>query len=183
MKMWIDNLKKKRGILMIRKSGILMPMSSLPSPYGIGTMGKSAYRFVDFLKAAGQSYWQLLPLGPTSYGDSPYSSFSTFAGNPYYIDLDLLVKDRLLKKSEIADRDWGGDPEHTDYAKIYAGRFPVLRKVLRLSRCKCRNNMSRQRKGKNPPCHRLLFPELRQSCRCSRRKCFQYRRSALRRLS
>ena len=75
---------------MDRSSGVLMPMSSLPSPYGIGTMGKSAYRFVDFLKRSGQRYWQLLPLGPTSYGDSPYASFSTFAGNPLIIDLDLL---------------------------------------------------------------------------------------------
>ena len=112
---------------MIRKSGILMSMSSLPSPYGIGTMGRSAYRFVDFLKAAGQSYWQLLPLGPTSYGDSPYFSFSTFAGNPYFIDLDLLVKDGLLKRSEIKAFDWGDDPARVDYGKIYVGRFSVLR--------------------------------------------------------
>ena len=86
---------------MNRSSGVLMPMSSLPSPYGIGTMGKSAYRFVDFLRRSGQRYWQLLPLGPTSYGDSPYASFSTFAGNPYYIDLELLIRDRLLEKSEV----------------------------------------------------------------------------------
>ncbi|MBQ5978346.1 MAG: 4-alpha-glucanotransferase [Oscillospiraceae bacterium] len=112
---------------MVRESGILMPMSSLPSPYGIGTMGKSAYRFVDFLKAAGQKYWQLLPLGPTSYGDSPYSSFSTFAGNPYYIDLDLLVKDGLLRRGEITGRDWGEDPERVDYGRIYEHRFEVLR--------------------------------------------------------
>ena len=117
----------KRVILMVRESGILMPMSSLPSPYGIGTMGKSAYRFVDFLKAAGQKYWQLLPLGPTSYGDSPYSSFSTFAGNPYYIDLDLLVKDGLLRRGEITGRDWGEDPERVDYGRIYEHRFEVLR--------------------------------------------------------
>ena len=84
---------------MIRSSGILMPMSSLPSPYGIGTMGKAAYKFVDFLKASGQKYWQLLPLGPTSYGDSPYASPSTFAGNPYYIDLDMLIADGLLRES------------------------------------------------------------------------------------
>ncbi|MBR2583132.1 MAG: 4-alpha-glucanotransferase, partial [Oscillospiraceae bacterium] len=83
---------------MKRSSGVLMPMSSLPSPYGIGTMGKSAYEFVDFLHRSSQRYWQLLPLGPTSYGDSPYASFSTFAGNPYYIDLDFLIRDRLLKK-------------------------------------------------------------------------------------
>ena len=112
---------------MTRKSGILMPMSSLPSPYGIGTMGKSAFRFVDFLKSAGQSYWQLLPLGPTSHGDSPYFSFSTFAGNPYYIDLDLLVKDGLLRRKEILARDWGRDPDRTDYGSIYVNRFPILR--------------------------------------------------------
>ena len=110
-----------------RSSGVLMAMSSLPSPYGIGTMGKSAYRFVDFLAAAGQKYWQLLPLGPTSYGDSPYQSFSTFAGNPYYIDLDLLIKDKLLKPSELKNRDWGSDSERVDYGKIYENRFDVLR--------------------------------------------------------
>ncbi len=114
---------------MNRSSGILMPMSSLPSPYGIGTMGRCAYQFVDFLKASGQKYWQLLPLGPTSYGDSPYSAFSTFAGSPYYIDLDMLVKDKLLKKSEIEKIDWGSDPERADYAKIFEHRFPVLRKA------------------------------------------------------
>ena len=82
---------------MKRSSGILMAVSSLPSPYGIGTLGKAAYDFVDFLKAAGQSYWQMLPLNPTSYGDSPYQSFSAYAGNPYFIDPDMLVKDGLLK--------------------------------------------------------------------------------------
>jgi len=112
---------------MERKSGILMPMSALPSPYGIGTMGKSAYQFVDFLKAAGQKYWQLLPLGPTSYGDSPYSSFSSFAGNPYYIDLDLLIREKLLRPSEVKKRDWGANPARVDYAKIYENRFAVLR--------------------------------------------------------
>ena len=115
---------------MKRKSGVLMPMSSLPSRWGIGTMGKSAYQFVDFLKAAGQSYWQLLPLGPTSYGDSPYSAFSTFAGNPYYIDLDLLVKEGLLKPAEVKKPDWGQDPERVDYAKIYFNRFGVLRRAF-----------------------------------------------------
>ena len=103
-----------------RSSGVLMPMTSLPSPYGIGTMGKEAFHFVDFLAAAGQRYWQLLPLGPTSYGDSPYQSFSTFAGNPYLIDLDLLIKDKLLKPSEVKHRDWGDDPARVDYGKIYA---------------------------------------------------------------
>jgi len=114
----------------MRKSGILMPMTSLPSPWGIGTMGKSAYHFVDFLRAAGQTYWQLLPLGPTSYGDSPYSSFSTFAGNPYLIDLDLLVKDGLLLGGEPGEFDWGGDEQRVDYGKIYESRFTVLRRAF-----------------------------------------------------
>ena len=86
---------------MQRSSGVLLPISALPSPYGIGTLGKSAYEFVDFLSQAGQKYWQILPLGPTSYGDSPYSSFSTFAGNPYFIDLDLLIRDNLLTREEV----------------------------------------------------------------------------------
>ena len=92
---------------MERSAGILLSVSSLPSPYGIGTMGKAAYDFADFLAAAGQKYWQLLPLGPTSYGDSPYQSFSTFAGNPYLIDLDLLTEDGLLTQKEISSFDWG----------------------------------------------------------------------------
>ena len=116
---------------MDRSSGVLMSMSSLPSNYGIGTMGKSAYKFVDFLKASGQKYWQLLPLGPTSYGDSPYASFSTFAGNPYFIDLDMLVKEGLLKTAELKKLDWGTDPERVDYGKIYESRFTVLRKAFK----------------------------------------------------
>ena len=110
-----------------RASGVLMPMSSLPSPYGIGTMGDSAFRFVDFLKASGQRYWQLLPLGPTSYGDSPYASFSTFAGNPYFIDLDLLAKEGLLRRDELRKADWGNNPGKVDYGKIYNNRFRILR--------------------------------------------------------
>ncbi|MFQ6976721.1 MAG: 4-alpha-glucanotransferase [Oscillibacter sp.] len=112
-----------------RSSGILMPISSLPSPHGIGTMGKAAYDFADFLAAAGQKYWQLLPLGPTSYGDSPYQSFSSFAGNPYFIDLDLLVKDKLLTRAEVNACDWGDDPHYVDYGKIYASRFTLLEKA------------------------------------------------------
>jgi len=104
-----------------------MPLSSLPSKYGIGTIGKAAYDFVDFLVAADQKYWQLLPLGSTSYGDSPYQSFSTFAGNPYYIDLEMLIKDGLLKKKDVDAIDWGTDPEHVDYGKIYENRFTVLK--------------------------------------------------------
>ena len=114
---------------MERSSGILMPISSLPSPYGIGTFGKAAYDFADFLKAAGQKYWQLLPLGPTSYGDSPYQSFSTFAGNPYFIDLDLLIKDKLLTRQEVEACEWGTNPRYVDYGKIYEGRYPLLKKA------------------------------------------------------
>ena len=112
---------------MERKSGILMPISSLPSKHGIGTFGKEAYKFADFLAAAGQRAWQLLPLGPTSYGDSPYSSFSTYAGNPYFIDLDMLVADGLLTKAEVEAPDWGDDPANVDYGKIYENRFNLLR--------------------------------------------------------
>ena len=112
---------------MQRSSGVLMPMSSLPSPYGIGTMGKSAFEFVDFLKAAGQKYWQLLPLCPTSVGDSPYSSFSPFAGNPYFIDLDLLVKDRLLRPEEPRSIDWGKKKNAVDYSILAEKRLPLLR--------------------------------------------------------
>ena len=114
---------------MERSSGILMPMSSLPSKYGIGTMGKAAYEFADFLKASGQKYWQILPLCPTSCGDSPYSSFSTFAGNPYYIDLELLIKEKLLKADEVESIRWGSDPEITDYGCMAEHRLAVLRKA------------------------------------------------------
>ena len=115
---------------MDRHSGILMHISSLPSPYGIGTLGREAYAFADFLRAAGQKYWQLLPLGPTSYGDSPYQSFSTFAGNPYLIDLDLLAEDGLLSPSDMEAEDWGGESRYVDYGRIYAARFGLLRKAF-----------------------------------------------------
>lgn len=114
---------------MERSCGILLHLSSLPSPYGIGTLGRDAYDFVDFLNEAGQSLWQLLPLGPTSCGDSPYQSFSSFAGNPYFIDLDTLVEDGLLKVSELEVIDWGADPKFVDYGKIYENRFKVLKKA------------------------------------------------------
>ena len=101
----------------MRASGILMPIFSLPSDYGIGTMGKAAYEFIDFLKNSGQKYWQLLPIGPTSYGDSPYQSFSSFAGNPYFIDFDLLAEDNLLEKSDYENIDFGDNDEKVDYEK------------------------------------------------------------------
>lgn len=111
---------------MARCAGILMPITALPSPYGIGTIGKAAYEFADFLKASGQKIWQILPVGPTSYGDSPYQSFSTYAGNPYMIDLDFLIEDGLLIEDDVKDRNWGSNKNEVDYAMIYQSRFDVL---------------------------------------------------------
>ncbi|MFL8968714.1 4-alpha-glucanotransferase [Helcococcus kunzii] len=113
-----------------RSSGILMHISSLPGPYGIGTLGENARKFADFLKKAGQTYWQVLPVGPTSYGDSPYQSFSTFAGNPYFIDLDYLVNDHLLYSEEIQHLNDNVNPTSIDYGRIYNERFIVLRKAF-----------------------------------------------------
>ncbi len=113
----------------MRASGILMHISSLPSPWGIGTFGKAAYDFVDFLHRTGQQYWQILPVGPTSYGDSPYQSFSTFAGNPYFIDLDFLREDGLLEPSEYEDLPWSRSNAYVDYGTLYQLRYPVLRKA------------------------------------------------------
>lgn len=121
---------------MNRSSGVLLSMTSLPSPYGIGTMGKEAYQFIDFLAAARQKYWQLLPLGPTAYGDSPYASPSSFAGNPYLIDLDLLIADGLLTKEAVDACSWGSDPAKVDYGAIYGSRFRVLRLAYEAGR-KC----------------------------------------------
>ena len=114
-----------------RETGVLLHISSLPSNHGIGTFGRSAYEFVDFLIEAGQTYWQVLPLGPTSYGDSPYQSFSTFAGNPYFIDLDFFVIDGFLEESDLEGINWGTEPMYVDYAKIYENRFDVLRKAYK----------------------------------------------------
>ena len=93
---------------------MLLPVTSLPSKYGIGAFSKEAYKFIDILKKAGQQYWQILPLGPTGYGDSPYQSFSAFAGNPYFIDLDELVKEGLLTTAECEAMDFGDDPRDID---------------------------------------------------------------------
>ena len=111
----------------MRKSGILMPVSSLPSAHGIGCISKEAYEFVDFLKASGQSLWQVLPLGPTGYGDSPYQSLSTFAGNPYFICLDTLAEEGLLTRDEIGRTFFGSSEERVDYGAIYQGRYLMLR--------------------------------------------------------
>lgn len=108
-----------------------MPIFSLPSPYGIGTLGAEARDFVDFLAAGGQSCWQLLPIGPTSYGDSPYQSFSSFAGNPYFIDLDALAAEGLLERAEYEALPWGDDPARVDYGLLYETRYPVLQKACR----------------------------------------------------
>ncbi|MBQ3074192.1 MAG: 4-alpha-glucanotransferase [Ruminococcus sp.] len=112
---------------MSRCAGILMPITSLPSPYGIGTIGKEAYKFADFLKESGQKIWQILPVGPTSYGDSPYQSFSTYAGNPYMIDLDMLCEEGLLTKEDIEKYNFGTNPGYVDYEQVYNSRFEVLR--------------------------------------------------------
>ena len=113
----------------MRSSGVLMHISSLPSPYGIGTMGKEARKFADFLEKSGQKYWQILPICPTSYGDSPYQSFSSFAGNPYFIDLEYLCKDKLLTKKECESFPWGSNPHYVDYGVIYESRYPLLKKA------------------------------------------------------
>lgn len=113
-----------------RSAGILMPVSSLPSPYGIGTFGKVAYDFVDKLVAACQKYWQVLPLGPTSYGDSPYASFSAFAGNPYFIDLDVLIEEGLLTNDYVNSIKWYMEEQYVDYGLLYESRFTVLKKAF-----------------------------------------------------
>ena len=110
----------------MRSSGILLHISSLPSPCGIGTLGKAAYEFADFLHDAGQHYWQILPIGPTSYGDSPYQSFSTCAGNPYFIDLELLRDDGLLLQEELDSVDWAAHEERVDYGFQFSVRFDLL---------------------------------------------------------
>lgn len=132
-------LKKQKPLP--RGAGVLLPVSSLPSRYGIGTFGRAAYRFVDFLQNAGQRYWQVLPLGPTSFGDSPYQSFSAFAGNPYFIDLDFLVRQGLLQEEELAGLDWGddpasgGSPAKVDYGRLFENRFGPLRLAYERSGC------------------------------------------------
>lgn len=113
----------------MREQGILMPVSSIPSRYGMGTFGRESYEFVDFLKKAGQKLWQILPLGPVGYGASPYQSFSTFAGNPYYIDLEFLIEDGYLTREECDACDFGNHENYIDYEKMYLQRFPLLRKA------------------------------------------------------
>lgn len=133
---------------MKRSAGILLSVSSLPSKYGIGCFSESAYQFVDWLKAAGQNYWQILPLGPTSYGDSPYQSFSTFAGNPYFIDLEEFIHDGLLTEEECNMADLGTREDSIDYYRMYYNRYPLLKKAYKNSQIQndkefqdfCQNN-------------------------------------------
>ncbi len=113
----------------MRASGMLLPIASLPSNYGIGAFSKEAYEFIDQIKKAGQKYWQILPIGPTSYGDSPYQSFSTFAGNPYFIDPEQLIAEGLLTEEEMKEYDFGENPRYIDYEKIYLSRFLMLRRA------------------------------------------------------
>lgn len=113
----------------MRSSGILMPIFSLPCPYGIGSLGKGAYDFIDFLHSAHQRYWQILPIGPTGYADSPYQSFSAFASNPYFIDLELLCKAKLLNPSEIISAKYGDDDERINYGRLFDTRNTLLSKA------------------------------------------------------
>lgn len=115
----------------MRESGILMHISSLPSKYGIGCFSKDALEFIDFLKGAGQKNWQILPMGPTGYGDSPYQSFSTFAGNPYFVDLETLIEEGLLTEEECDAYDFGDDDAYVEYEKQFQNRFEILKKAFK----------------------------------------------------
>lgn len=115
----------------IRASGVLMHIASLPGDYGIGSFGQAAYDFVDFLKETKQTYWQILPLTTTGYGDSPYQSFSAIAGNTHFIDLDFLIRDKFLTETDVEGSDFGSDPEFIDYAKVYEARRPLLEKAVK----------------------------------------------------
>ena len=125
---FINNFKEEIEMFE-RSSGILLHPTSLPGKYGIGSLGKEAYKFVDFLKKSNQKLWQIFPLGPTGYGDSPYQCFSSFAGNPYLIDFDLLIEQNLLTEEDLKDVNFGGNEEYIDYGAIYNQKYPLLRKA------------------------------------------------------
>ncbi len=129
----------------VRSSGILMHITSLPSSYGIGTFGKEAYEFVDFLVKAGQKYWQILPLNPTGHGDSPYQSFSAFAGNPYFIDFNLLNDEGLLEKEDYKNINFGEDLTKVDYEKIFNNKMPILRIAFENSKGKYKEEIKKFR--------------------------------------
>ena len=118
---------------MTRAAGILLPITSLPSRYGVGCFSKTAYDFIDWLRDAGQTFWQILPICPTSYGDSPYQSFSTFAGNPYFISLEALIEEGVLTREECDAADFGSDAADVAYDKLYQHRYPLLRKAYERS--------------------------------------------------
>lgn len=120
----------------MRECGMLLPVASLPSRYGIGAFSKEAYEFIDQLKRAGQQYWQILPLGPTGFGDSPYQSFSAFAGNPYFIDLEELIREELLTREECDMADFGHREDEIDYERLYHNRFPLLKSAYKRWRSK-----------------------------------------------
>ena len=125
---FINNFKEEIEMFE-RSSGILLHPTSLPGKYGIGSLGKEAYKFVDFLKKSNQKLWQIFPLGPTGYGDSPYQCFSSFAGNPYLIDFDLLIEQNLLTEEDLKDVNFGENEEYIDYGAIYNQKYPLLRKA------------------------------------------------------
>lgn len=129
-----------------RNSGILFHITSIPSPHGIGTFGKEAYEFVDFLEKAGQKYWQILPIGPTSLGDSPYMSFSSFAGNPYFIDFDILNEKGLISKGDYINKDFGDNIEEVDYEKIFYKKTKILRKAYNKAKEKYKDEIARFKK-------------------------------------
>ena len=139
----------------MRECGMLLPVASLPSKYGIGAFSKEAYGFIDTLKKAGQHYWQILPLGPTSYGDSPYQSFSAFAGNPYFINLDRLVEEGLLTEAECTAAALGDNPRQIQFGKLYLNRFPLLRRAY--GRWKEKGHTAAEAKGR-------LWPETVEYC-------------------
>lgn len=120
-------ITKKRNYRLARGSGILLPISALPSNYGIGTLGNESFVFIDFIERIGCKYWQVLPIGPTSFGDSPYQSLSALAGNPYFIDLDLLIEEGLLNQQEVDTYDWLNSEDEIDYDLVYNSRLKVLK--------------------------------------------------------
>ena len=122
------SVKRSRKIKGNRMAGILMPVSALPSEEGIGTLGKGAYAFVDWLKSAGMRVWQMLPLLPTGFGDSPYQSYASNALNFYFIDLETLVADGLLQRGEMEGISWSGDKRRVDYGKLFEYKAALLRK-------------------------------------------------------
>jgi len=142
-----------------RSSGILLPISSLPSKYGIGSFGREAYEFVNFLHKAGQKYWQILPIGPVSYGDSPYSPFSVHAGNPYYIDLDILIEEGLLEDCKVLD--FINDDSCIDYEKQFYNRYDLLRKAYYNSNEKYNSNIEIYKNDNNWVLNYALFMALK----------------------